>query len=107
MSLRKTERLRKREVSSMSLFRLDASILPASSASRSLADLVEAEWTASHPDSTVTRRDLAADPVPATAWANAVTGGFVDEAQRTPAQVEARALATTCAWSSVRSPWSA
>ncbi len=81
----------------MSLFRLDASILPASSASRELADLVEAEWTASHPDSAVTRRDLAADPVPATAWADAVTGGFVEEAQRTPAQIEARALATTFA----------
>ncbi|WP_312173751.1 NAD(P)H-dependent oxidoreductase [Microbacterium sp.] len=81
----------------MSLFRLDASILPASSASRSLADLVEAEWTASHPDSTVTRRDLAADPVPATAWADAVTGGFVDETQRTDAQRAARALGTTFA----------
>ena len=81
----------------MSLFRLDASILPASSASRSLADLVEAEWTASHPDSTVTRRDLAADPVPATAWADAVTGGFVDDAERTDAQRAARALATTFA----------
>jgi FMN-dependent NADH-azoreductase len=78
----------------MSLFRLDASILPASSASRALADIVEAEWTASHPDSTVTRRDLASDPVPATAWADAVTGGFVDEAQRTSAQNDARALAT-------------
>ena len=81
----------------MSLFRLDASILPASSASRSLADLVEAEWTAAHPDSTVTRRDLALDPVPATAWADAVTGGFVEAAQRTPAQNAARGLATTFA----------
>ncbi len=78
----------------MSLFRLDASILPGSSASRALADLVESEWTSAHPDSSVTRRDLAADPVPATAWADAVTGGFIDEAQRTRAQVEARALAT-------------
>ena len=78
----------------MSLFRLDASILPASSASRALADLVEAEWTASHPDSTVNRRDLAADPVPATAWADAVTGGFLPEEQRTERQKEARALAT-------------
>lgn len=78
----------------MSLFRLDASILPGSSASRALADLVESEWTSAHPDSSVTRRDLASDPVPATAWADAVTGGFVDEAQRTPAQVDARALAT-------------
>lgn len=81
----------------MSLFRLDASILPASSASRALADLVEAEWTASRPDSTVTRRDLAADPVPATVWADAVTEGDVDAAQRTPAQKEARALATAFA----------
>ena len=81
----------------MSLFRLDASILPASSASRSLADLVEAEWTAAHPDSTVTRRDLALDPVPATAWADAVTGGFVAPADRTEAQNAARDLATAFA----------
>ena len=81
----------------MSLFRLDASILPASSASRSLADLVEAEWTAAHPDSTVTRRDLALDPVPATAWADAVTGGFVAPADRTEAQNAARNLATAFA----------
>lgn len=81
----------------MSLFRLDASILPATSASRSLADLVEAEWTASHPDSIVTRRDAAADPVPATAWTDAVTSGFVEPEQRTARQNEARALATTFA----------
>lgn len=81
----------------MSLFRLDASILPATSVSRSLADLVEAEWTASHPDSIVTRRELASDPVPATAWADAVTSGFVEPEQRTARQNEARALATTFA----------
>ncbi|MGO2931864.1 FMN-dependent NADH-azoreductase [Microbacterium sp.] len=81
----------------MSLFRLDASILPATSASRSLADLVETEWTSSHPDSTVTRRDLAADPVPATAWVDAVTSGFVEPEQRSDRQNEARALASTFA----------
>ena len=81
----------------MSLFRLDASILPATSASRSLADLVEAEWTASHPDSIVTRRDLAADPVPATVWADAVTSKFVAEDQRSEQQNAARALAATFA----------
>jgi FMN-dependent NADH-azoreductase len=81
----------------MSLFRLDASILPASSASRSLADLVEAAWTSSHPDSTVTRRDVAGDPVPATAWTDAVTSKFVDEDQRSEQQNAARALATTFA----------
>ncbi|MFH8252854.1 FMN-dependent NADH-azoreductase [Microbacterium sp. B2969] len=81
----------------MSLFRLDASILPASSASRSLADLVEAEWIAAHPDSSVVRRDLAVEPVPATAWADVVTSGFVEAEQRTERQLEARALAKTVA----------
>lgn len=81
----------------MSLFRLDASILPASSASRSLADLVEQEWVAAHPDSTVTRRDLAVEPVPATAWADTVTGKFVPDEMRTDRQREAAALATTFA----------
>ncbi|MEU1973202.1 NAD(P)H-dependent oxidoreductase [Microbacterium sp. NPDC019599] len=81
----------------MSLFRLDASILPSSSASRSLADLVEAEWVAAHPDSSVVRRDLAVEPVPATAWADVVTSGFVDAEQRTESQLQARALAKTIA----------
>lgn len=81
----------------MTLFRLDASILPATSSSRSLADLVEAEWLAAHPDTSVVRRDLPTDPVPATAWADVVTSNFVDESERTPRQLEARALATTLA----------
>lgn len=81
----------------MSLFRLDASILPASSASRSLADLVEQEWVAAHPDSPVTRRDLAVEPVPATAWADAVTANFVGEGERSDRQREAQALAKTFA----------
>ena len=79
----------------MSLFRLDASILPATSSSRALGDIVEQEWTSAHPDSAVTRRDLAADPIPATAWQNAVTAGFTPEADQTDAQREAVALATT------------
>nr|WP_315267176.1 NAD(P)H-dependent oxidoreductase [Microbacterium lemovicicum] len=81
----------------MSLFRLDASITPATSASRSLADLVEEQWTAAHPDAGVVRRDLAADPVPATAWQNAVTGGFTPEADRTEEQRAATALASSFA----------
>lgn len=81
----------------MSLFRLDASILPATSASRALADLVESEWVAAHPDSSVVRRDLAIEPVPATAWADVVTSNFVDEAARTDRQRDARTLATTIA----------
>jgi FMN-dependent NADH-azoreductase len=81
----------------MSLFRLDASILPARSASRALGDLVESEWLAAHPDSTVVRRDLAADPVPATAWQDAVTAGFTAPADLTDAQRAATALARTFA----------
>lgn len=81
----------------MELFRLDASIMPSTSASRSLADLVEAEWLATHAGSRVVRRDLAADPVPATAWADVVTSGGVDESDRTPRQREARRLATELA----------
>ncbi|GAA4480493.1 FMN-dependent NADH-azoreductase [Microbacterium panaciterrae] len=81
----------------MTLFRLDASIMPATSASRALADIVEAEWTAAHPDSSVTRRDLAADPIPATAWPAAATAGFVAPEQRSAEQNEARALAATLA----------
>lgn len=81
----------------MSLFRLDASILPATSASRSLADLVEAEWVNAHPTASVVRRDLSLEPVPATAWADVVTSGFVEDADRTERQRAARALATTLA----------
>ncbi|GAA1996160.1 FMN-dependent NADH-azoreductase [Microbacterium pumilum] len=81
----------------MTLFRLDASILPATSASRSLADLVEEEWSAAHPDSAITRRDLAADPVPATAWQDSVLGRFAPEPDRTDAQRDAIALATAFA----------
>jgi FMN-dependent NADH-azoreductase len=81
----------------MTLFRLDASIMPQTSASRQLADLAEEQWVSAHPDSTVVRRDLAADPIPATAWQNAVLGGFTPEADRTDAQREAKALATTLA----------
>lgn len=77
----------------MSLFRLDASILPGTSASAELADIVEAEWTAAHPDKPVVRRHLGTDPLPADAWAQAHIGALTPEADRTPAQREARLLA--------------
>lgn len=81
----------------MSLFRLDASIMPATSQSRALADRVEAEWTAAHPDSTVTRRDIGTEPLPSTLWRDAVTSGFVAEADLTPAQRDVRATVTALA----------
>ncbi len=79
----------------MSLFRLDASITPATSKSRALADLVEAEWTSEHPDSVIVRRDIGTEPLPANTWRDIATSRGVDEADVTPAQREALALATT------------
>ncbi|MER6512952.1 NAD(P)H-dependent oxidoreductase [Nonomuraea sp. NPDC001636] len=77
----------------MSLFRLDASILPGTSASAELADIVEAEWTAAHPDGPVVRRHLGTDPLPADAWAQAHIGALTPEPDRSPAQREALAFA--------------
>ncbi len=81
----------------MSLFRLDASLFPATSASRQLADLVEAEWLAAHPDSAVIRRDVAAEPVAATTWADAVTATHTPEEQRSEGQRAAVAQAAAIA----------
>lgn len=81
----------------MNLFRLDASIFPHTSASRSLADLVEHEWLAAHPESGVIRRNLTADPIASTAWPDSVVAGYVPEEQRTERQAAARNLATELA----------
>jgi FMN-dependent NADH-azoreductase len=81
----------------MELYRLDASIIPATSASRSLADLVESEWLSTHADSRVVRRDVAADPIPATAWADVVTSAGIEDAERTDRQRAAHRLATELA----------
>jgi FMN-dependent NADH-azoreductase len=77
----------------MSLFRLDASIRVAGSASRELADTVETEWRAQNPGAPVTRRHVGTEPVPAGAWAAAVVGSRLPAQQRTPEQAEAVALA--------------
>lgn len=81
----------------MSLFRVDTSISPSTSASAEIADVVEAEWAAAHPGEAVVRRHLGTDPLPAGAWALATTGGFTPEPDRTPAQRDALALAATLA----------
>ncbi|WP_030567801.1 NAD(P)H-dependent oxidoreductase [Streptomyces aureocirculatus] len=81
----------------MSLFRLDASILPGTSVSAELADLVQSEWAAVHPDTPVVRRHLGTDPLPADAWAHAHTGNLTPEPDRTPAQRDALALAGSLA----------
>lgn len=81
----------------MNLFRLDASILPTVSSSAEIADRVEAEWTAARPQGAVTRRHLGTDPLPADAWALATTGAGTEEADRTPEQDRALALAAELA----------
>ena len=77
----------------MTLLRVDASIQGPRSASSELADLVLAEWTAAHPERPVVRRHLAADPLPADAWAAAIAAAYTPDEQRTDAQRAALALA--------------
>ncbi|WP_030154628.1 FMN-dependent NADH-azoreductase [Glycomyces sp. NRRL B-16210] len=81
----------------MNLFRLDASILPNVSTSAQIADLTEKEWTEAHPHSTVVRRHLGADPLPADAWVQATTAAFGPAEDRTPAQRDAVDLAAALA----------
>ncbi len=81
----------------MSVLRIDASIQGPHSASSELADIAEAEWSATRPGTTFVRRHLGADPLPADAWAAAIHGGFTPEEDRTPAQRDAIALARTLA----------
>lgn len=81
----------------MSLFRLDASILPGASASAEIADIVESKWGAARPGEPVVRRHLGTDPLPADAWTDATIGTFTPEPDRTPAHRDALALATSLA----------
>lgn len=79
----------------MTLFRLDASIHPATSASRELADIVEAEWLAAHPGDVVRRRHVGVDVLPPEAWAAAVAAGMTPPEDRSEEQQRAQALAAT------------
>jgi FMN-dependent NADH-azoreductase len=81
----------------MSVLRIDASIQGPRSASSELADIAEAEWSATRPGTVFVRRHLGTEPLPADAWAGATLGGFTPEEQRTPAQRAAIALARTLA----------
>jgi FMN-dependent NADH-azoreductase len=78
----------------MTLFRLDASINPANSSSRAIADIVEAEWQAANPDGTVIRRNLGTEPLPATAWTGALGAAWTPAEARTDEQRAALALAS-------------
>ena len=77
----------------MTLYRLDASIRVAGSASGELASIVEHEWLAAHPGDAVVRRHLGTEPIPADAWPLAVSASQIPEAGRSPEQRQAVALA--------------
>ena len=77
----------------MTLVRIDASIQGPRSASGALADLVQTEFTAVHPDETVVTRHLGEQPLPSDAWAAAVSGSFADPSQHSPEQTAAVSLA--------------
>ena len=81
----------------MSLFRLDASIRTDGSISREVADTAEHAWLETHTGETVVRRDLGTSPLPSDAWQTAVSAAYVDDADRTPEQKAAVALATELA----------
>ena len=77
----------------MTLFRLDASIRAEGSASREIADIVVDEWLATHPGDVVERRHVGIDVLPADAWGRAVSAAHLPEAERSPEQRSAVALA--------------
>jgi FMN-dependent NADH-azoreductase len=77
----------------MTLFRLDASINPASSSSRAIADIVEAGWQAAHPGGAVVRKNLGTEPLPSGAWTAAIGAAWTPEESRAGEQRAALALA--------------
>ena len=79
----------------MTLFRLDASIRVDGSASREIADIVEAEWLAVHPGDRIERRHIGVDTLPADAWGHAVSGSYAAEEDRSAEQQAAVKLAAT------------
>jgi FMN-dependent NADH-azoreductase len=81
----------------MTLFRLDASIFPSQSVSRELADIVEGEWTTTHPGEPVIRRHIGSNPIAATVWADAVVGQQLPPDARSSEQQAAVELAATLA----------
>lgn len=77
----------------MSLFRLDASIRVEGSHSREIADIVEQEWRSVHPNAPVTTRHIGVAPIPATAWATAVTAPYTPVDLQSQEQRQTVALA--------------
>ena len=79
------------------LLRVDASLRVEGSVSRALADSAHAAWEAEHPDTTVVRRDLGLEPLPADVWPAAATAMLAGGVDLTPKQRAAQALSTSLA----------
>ena len=78
----------------MTLLRVDASIRGAASASSPLADLVLAEFSAIRPDEPVVTRHLGDQPLPASSLRMLINAAFTPEADSSPEQAQASALAS-------------
>lgn len=81
----------------MTVLRIDATIQGERSASGALADLVLGTLVAARPGLPVVRRHLGQHPLPGEAWAAAISGSYLPEGERSPAQREALGLATQLA----------
>ena len=68
----------------MTLLRIDASIRIEGSASREIADIVEAEWRAVRTGDTVIARHLGTDPILSDAWTKAIFANWTPVDERTP-----------------------
>lgn len=79
------------------LLRVDASFRTEGSTSRAVADTAQDGWLKANPDGRIVHRDLGASPLPSEAWALATGAAYTPEADRTPEQREAAALAATLA----------
>jgi FMN-dependent NADH-azoreductase len=80
-----------------SLFRLDASIRHDGSVTRAVADTLESVITEELGDTTIVRRDVAAQPIEGDLWGTAAFAGYTPEADRTEDQRGALARAAELA----------
>jgi len=80
------------------IFRLDSSIRVEGSVSRAVADTLETAIVEAEGDgTTVTRRDVGLEPISSDLWATSAFAGFVPEADWTPEQRAAKAVAAELA----------
>lgn len=79
------------------IFRLDSSIRVEGSATRGVADTLEAALLDRLTNAEVLRRDVGLDPIDATVWRTSALAGFVPPEQHTTEQQAARATATELA----------